>query len=123
MSTTGEYHSFQLFGYDFMLDERFHLRMLEINATPASAEKLLQAIVRHMMERTVGDVYNTKTNTEESQSPSQSHSLPSSPHADSATILSQPCHCSSLLRGATKQHYLAPADESINLFDLVDDRE
>ena len=32
------YHSFQLFGFDFMVDSQFHVWLLEVNGAPASAK-------------------------------------------------------------------------------------
>ena len=31
-------HSFQLFGFDFMVDSQFHVWLLEVNGAPASAK-------------------------------------------------------------------------------------
>ena len=32
------YHSFQLFGFDFMVDSQFHVWLLEVNGAPARAK-------------------------------------------------------------------------------------
>ena len=32
------YHSFQLFGFDFMVDSQFRVWLLEVNGAPASAK-------------------------------------------------------------------------------------
>jgi tubulin--tyrosine ligase len=42
--------SFQLFGFDLMLDADFHLNLLEVNATPAVAQSLLTRIVTDIIE-------------------------------------------------------------------------
>uniref|UniRef100_UPI0035901AF7 tubulin--tyrosine ligase n=1 Tax=Myxine glutinosa TaxID=7769 RepID=UPI0035901AF7 len=34
------YHSFQMFGFDFMVDEDFHVWLIEVNGAPACAQKL-----------------------------------------------------------------------------------
>ena len=31
-------HSFQLFGFDFMVDSQFHVWLLEVNGAPASSK-------------------------------------------------------------------------------------
>ncbi|XP_077991284.1 tubulin--tyrosine ligase-like, partial [Glandiceps talaboti] len=38
------YHSFQLFGFDFMVDDKFKVWLIEVNGSPASAQKLLPAL-------------------------------------------------------------------------------
>lgn len=122
MEGTGEYNSFQLFGYDFMVDERFHVRLLEINATPASAEKLVQPLVKHMIERAIQPIYggNGKDADSAASSFKPSTSSTSDPSFTASSILSLPCRCSDLLRGRTKQQYFAPpAGEEENLFDRI----
>jgi len=52
-SLGGDYASWQLFGYDLMLDSSFHVRLLEINATPASAAQLLVDLVTHLRGRAI----------------------------------------------------------------------
>ena len=39
MTTEGlGYYSFQLFGFDFMIDAQFHVWLLEVNGAPACAK-------------------------------------------------------------------------------------
>eukprot|EP00455_Lapot_gusevi_P051856 TRINITY_DN7822_c0_g1_i2.p1 TRINITY_DN7822_c0_g1~~TRINITY_DN7822_c0_g1_i2.p1 ORF type:complete len:134 (-),score=8.26 TRINITY_DN7822_c0_g1_i2:71-418(-) len=54
---TSEYVNFQFFGYDFMLDEDFNLWLLEINATPASAEYLLNQMVADFIQVAVDEIF------------------------------------------------------------------
>jgi hypothetical protein len=55
-----DYLSWQLFGFDLMLDARFHVRLLEINATPASAAAILPALVQHLRERAIESIFPTE---------------------------------------------------------------
>ena len=129
---TGDFHSYQLFGYDCVLDHRFHLRLLEINATPASAQALLPDIVAHLKEKAIDSVYpsnerkdtvavdDVSTAASASAAAAAAATQTAPPGAFSfADLLSRPCHCASMLGGRSKAEYLAPADGSINLFDLV----
>ena len=114
MQGTGEYDSFQLFGYDFMVDDKFEVKLLEINATPASAEKLLQPLVQHLIERAIQPIFGGAD-----QPRSFIPAISSLTHRSitAASILSHPCDCSGLLQGLTKQEYLTTSEE--NLFDRI----
>ena len=48
-TSSTRYESFQLFGFDFMLDDQFHLWLLEVNATPAAAQALLPDLVADLI--------------------------------------------------------------------------
>ena len=48
-ASSTRYESFQLFGFDFMLDDQFHLWLLEVNATPAAAQALLPDLVADLI--------------------------------------------------------------------------
>ena len=50
-------HCFQLLGFDFIVDDGFACHLLEINATPASAEEKLSALVQTMLPLVVDCVY------------------------------------------------------------------
>jgi hypothetical protein len=41
---------FQLFGYDFIVDSDFNCQLLEINATPATSQKLLSKLAQDTIE-------------------------------------------------------------------------
>lgn len=126
MQSAGDYHSFQLFGYDLMLDSAFHVRLLEINATPASAQKTLSGIVAHMKERAIDAVYPDRAGSAAEQVKTPASQQRDATAAGSifnpAAILAQPCHCSSMLSSLqlSRREYLSPpAQRRINLFDLI----
>eukprot|EP01062_Namystynia_karyoxenos_P008038 TRINITY_DN12837_c0_g1_i1.p1 TRINITY_DN12837_c0_g1~~TRINITY_DN12837_c0_g1_i1.p1 ORF type:complete len:447 (+),score=179.20 TRINITY_DN12837_c0_g1_i1:104-1342(+) len=48
-----DYIPFQLFGYDFLIDEDFEVWLLEINGSPASAEKWKEGMVARIIELVV----------------------------------------------------------------------
>jgi len=52
-----DYRSIQIFGFDFMLDANFKAYLIEINATPASAEKLLCQMVDSYIARALDPIY------------------------------------------------------------------
>jgi hypothetical protein len=45
-------HSFEIFGYDFMLDEDFRLRLIEVNTNPCleTDSPLLSRIIPELLE-------------------------------------------------------------------------
>lgn len=45
------FRCFQLFGYDFMLDDRLQVKLLEINGSPGLAERYLSPVVSEMIQR------------------------------------------------------------------------
>ena len=121
MESSGDYHSFQLFGYDLMLDSAFHVRLLEINATPASAQKTLSGLVAHLKERAIDTVYpDQRAQQPDAKTPAAA--LQKDASFDASSILSQPCHCAPMLASLqmTRAEYLSPpADRRVNLFDLI----
>eukprot|EP01059_Diplonema_ambulator_P030062 TRINITY_DN5028_c0_g1_i1.p1 TRINITY_DN5028_c0_g1~~TRINITY_DN5028_c0_g1_i1.p1 ORF type:complete len:380 (+),score=121.20 TRINITY_DN5028_c0_g1_i1:1445-2584(+) len=50
---TSPYLPFQLFGYDFLIDAAFKVWLLEINGSPASAEKFKTEMVRDILRKSV----------------------------------------------------------------------
>lgn len=60
--------SFELFGYDFILDEDFNIWLIEVNTNPCleeSSELLkiyLPRLVNDMLKLTVDQVYSSETN-------------------------------------------------------------
>eukprot|EP01064_Diplonema_japonicum_P005223 TRINITY_DN13519_c0_g3_i1.p1 TRINITY_DN13519_c0_g3~~TRINITY_DN13519_c0_g3_i1.p1 ORF type:complete len:377 (+),score=76.91 TRINITY_DN13519_c0_g3_i1:62-1192(+) len=50
---TSQYLPFQLFGYDFLVDSAFKVWLLEINGSPASAEKFKSEMVADILRKTV----------------------------------------------------------------------
>ena len=53
--------SFQLFGFDLMLDADFHLWLLEVNATPAVAAPLLERLVADLIELAIRPAFQTSS--------------------------------------------------------------
>lgn len=137
LELSGDYSSYQLFGFDLMLDHAFRIKLLEINATPASAENLLTNIVAHLKERAIDSVFASKSQgangaaaTGAGTGAAAAAGVGASPAASAssasetsplslADILRRPCHCATTLGGMSKAEFLAPADPAVNLFDLV----
>ncbi|XP_032240390.2 tubulin--tyrosine ligase isoform X2 [Nematostella vectensis] len=51
------YHSFQLFGFDFMVDATFKVWLLEINGAPASAQALLSSIAQGIVNKAIDPIF------------------------------------------------------------------
>ena len=127
MEGAGDFASFQLFGLDLMLSEEFRARLLEINATPASAAKLLGRLVAHLKQRAIDEVFPSNDSASAAGAGSGAAAAPdasASPASDASPlsfsdILSRPCHCATSLGGMSKAEYFDPADPAVNLFDLV----
>lgn len=51
------FSSFNLFGYDFLVDEDFNVSLCEINSSPAVADKLLPALVDDLIRTAVDPVF------------------------------------------------------------------
>ncbi|XP_033106353.1 tubulin--tyrosine ligase-like [Anneissia japonica] len=51
------YHSFQLFGFDFMLDDALRVWLLEVNGAPACAKKLLPRLANGIMSTVINPIF------------------------------------------------------------------
>lgn len=51
------YQSFQLFGFDFMVDEDFKVWLIEINGAPACAQRLLPQLISSLLELVIDQVF------------------------------------------------------------------
>uniref|UniRef100_A0A7S1JDB9 Tubulin--tyrosine ligase n=1 Tax=Eutreptiella gymnastica TaxID=73025 RepID=A0A7S1JDB9_9EUGL len=57
LALSPDYRAFQLFGFDFMIDDSFKVWLLEINGSPAAAEVLYDSIVEGMVRICLDPVY------------------------------------------------------------------
>ncbi|XP_071505283.1 tubulin--tyrosine ligase-like [Diadema antillarum] len=66
LSTEGlAYHSFQLFGFDFMVDSCLNMWLLEVNSAPACAEKLLPDLIAGLMTYAINPLFPPSQATED----------------------------------------------------------
>eukprot|EP00118_Oscarella_pearsei_P008558 m.44910 g.44910 ORF g.44910 m.44910 type:complete len:206 (+) comp33551_c0_seq17:531-1148(+) len=54
---TASYRSFQLFGFDFMVDADFKVWLMEVNGSPAAAEKLLHEMAQNIVHSAIDPVF------------------------------------------------------------------
>ncbi|XP_065832819.1 tubulin--tyrosine ligase-like [Oscarella lobularis] len=57
LAETASYRSFQLFGFDFMLDTSFKVWLMEVNGSPASAERLLPAMAQSIVQTAIDPLF------------------------------------------------------------------
>ncbi|XP_006825271.1 tubulin--tyrosine ligase-like [Saccoglossus kowalevskii] len=68
ISTEGlSYHSFQLFGFDFMVDSDFKVWLIEVNGSPASAEKLLPGLSSAIVTVAIDPVFPPQNESEDKE--------------------------------------------------------
>lgn len=87
------YQSFQLFGFDFMVDESFKVWLIEINGAPACAQKLYSELCQGIVDVAISSVFTLNSG-------SDSSSASSSPYSSSPSSTFSTNSCSSpKLRG------------------------
>ncbi|XP_034081222.1 tubulin--tyrosine ligase [Gymnodraco acuticeps] len=72
------YQSFQLFGFDFMVDESFKVWLIEINGAPACAQKLYSELCQGIVDVAISSVFTLNSGDSSSASSSPYSSSPSS---------------------------------------------
>ncbi|XP_076098476.1 tubulin--tyrosine ligase-like [Mytilus galloprovincialis] len=55
------YGSFQLFGFDFLLDSQLQVHLIEINGAPACAQKLLPDLARCIVQTAIDPIFKPKS--------------------------------------------------------------
>eukprot|EP00899_Mesostigma_viride_P022629 jgi/Mesvir1/3550/Mv12016-RA.1 len=53
-----EFSSFQLYGYDFMVDEEFRVWLLEINGSPAAAQRMIPKLASDLVQVAIDRVFH-----------------------------------------------------------------
>ncbi|XP_048864695.1 tubulin--tyrosine ligase isoform X1 [Brienomyrus brachyistius] len=85
------YQSFQLFGFDFMVDENLKVWLIEINGAPACAQKLYSELCHGIVDMAISSVF-TLNSSDSSASSSTSSSLSSSSSSCSSPKSRPPSH-------------------------------
>ncbi|KAM3606553.1 uncharacterized protein V6R79_018581 [Siganus canaliculatus] len=80
------YQSFQLFGFDFMVDESFKVWLIEINGAPACAQKLYPELCQGIVDVAISSVFTMNSGGDSSSASSSPYS--SSP---SSTFTTNSC--------------------------------
>lgn len=57
------FRCFQLFGYDFMLDDTLQVKLLEINGSPGLAQRYLSPVVRELIQRLYAGSFSSSSST------------------------------------------------------------
>jgi tubulin--tyrosine ligase len=57
LDETASYSSFNLFGYDFMVDTDYNVTLIEVNSSPAVAEKLLPKLTEDLVQIVFDSAY------------------------------------------------------------------
>ena len=64
LASTREYTSFQVFGYDFMIDEAYKVWLLEVNAAPCVTERLRPLFAEELMRVVIDSSFPRKVKVE-----------------------------------------------------------
>lgn len=95
------YQSFQLFGFDFMVDESFRVWLIEINGAPACAQKLYPELCQGIVDVAISSVFSLSgggdsgSSSPFSSSPSSSSFTTSSSSSPKLRDCSSPKACAS----------------------------
>ncbi|KAL9954907.1 hypothetical protein ACROYT_G042493 [Oculina patagonica] len=73
------YHSFQLFGFDFMVDSQFHVWLLEVNGAPACAKALLPDLAEDLVRKAIDPIFPADTSDELCESCQSKDKIPETP--------------------------------------------
>ncbi|KAK5853671.1 hypothetical protein PBY51_014804 [Eleginops maclovinus] len=87
------YQSFQLFGFDFMVDESFKVWLIEINGAPACAQKLYSELCQGIVDVAISSVFTLNSSGDSSSASSSPYS--SSPYSSSPSSMFTTNSCSS----------------------------
>lgn len=81
------YQSFQLFGFDFMVDENLKVFLIEINGAPACAQKLYGELCQGIVDVAISSVFSLSGDSafSTSSSPSPTFNTSSSPSSTFST--------------------------------------
>ncbi|XP_037533571.1 tubulin--tyrosine ligase [Nematolebias whitei] len=86
------YQSFQLFGFDFMVDEKLRVWLIEINGAPACAQKLYPELCQGIVDVAISSVFTLNSSSDSSSPYSSSPSSQFTTTVYSSPKLRGPLH-------------------------------
>ncbi|XP_056465465.1 tubulin--tyrosine ligase [Gadus macrocephalus] len=89
------YQSFQLFGFDFMVDTSFRVWLIEINGAPACAQKLYPELCQGIVDVAISSVFNLNSGSDSASSSGSSSGSSSSGSSSSGSSSSSTPYSSS----------------------------